>query len=389
MIVTNFTITKKREQTVFSADFIFKKKFNRRLHKIAYFIRTIVKNIFVQRQFPKGIFDQKNTVWFSVPTASASHSDYTDGFFIISTILALQLNEPLIFNASVSIELTKKIKRLEEYYRFERSPRFLKFKIKETKRMTTRSGSGQFFTLGVDSFYTAARTPNTSLKNSYFMYVDGYDVRLSQKNLLNAIHTRLEKVAQKTHRTPLFFQSNLRALSDQIMNWGQFHVAALAAAGTMTGLKKICINGESFDWPDWGLRFGVDDLFSTSSLKFQTIGHNITRDVKIKKILHSPWKKLFLKHVRVCWINITSNRSSYNCSRCQKCIRTKLTLDALGAKYTPTLKKIRLSDLREITLVGHVRHEWVILYEMLRHKTGADAALISTLEGVLRKPIRV
>lgn len=386
MTVKNFTIYKAGSRTRFTAEYIFNKQFNRRRDKIIFFFKKLTlrpKNI-------QEVFKQKERIWFSVPSASANIHTYYDAFFIIAVVLGLQLREEVFFNAPVTQEILEKAKEIEKYYRFEKPSRSISIHSDIFDgTQTPRTQKGQFFTLGVDSFYSLVSLLKKSEKNHFLLFVDGYDVKIKQQKLLTAIHKRIKIVGRATDTKPLFIQSNLRNLSDQIMNWGQFHGAALAAAGMMTNLKHVTINGESFDWPDWGLRFGLDTLFSTSSQKFVLQGHFVSREIKVQKILKSRWAQLFLDHVRVCWKNFNHHDPLYNCSNCQKCLRTKLTLQACNVLSTPTFKDVNLNSLSEVEIVGHVRHEWVALYEMLRKKNTTHPQLLVTLEAVLRKQMRV
>jgi hypothetical protein len=53
-------------------------------------------------------------------------------------------------------------------------------------------------------------------------------------------------------------------------------------------------------------------------------GASYTRPDKLRAVVD---ERLVKKHLRVCWEN---RDKKYNCSKCEKCIRTMLTIEALG-----------------------------------------------------------
>lgn len=388
MRITNITATSKDQSVRYAADITFTKKFRRRKEKWLYFLHTIFQSALTFQPIPRHLFQETHQIWFLVPAEIADTTHYVDAFFIIGTVLALARAENLQVDGKVSKTVAQKIKALEIYYRFASAPRTIAVTTPITSmKKNTNQRAAQFFTLGVDSFYTLATTPKKRI--SGLVFVDGYDVSLTQHTLLRSIHRRIDTVATQTQKTPYYCQSNLRDLSDSIMNWGQFHGAALAAIGMLTTFQTILISGESFDWPDWGLRFGLDELFTTPHQSFTLYGHLMTRDEKIREIKRSPWFPLFLDHVRVCWKNSNLPNAPYNCSRCQKCLRTALTLQALGVHHIPTFKKISLADLAMVEIVGHVRHEWSVLYSLLTKQPSTNKKIITTLTAVLRKPVRI
>lgn len=389
MRVTNFSIEHHRHLTTFSADFSYDRPFARRLHKLRYVLTHLSKTQFSTMPLDP-ILTQRQRVWFSVPSTLANESSYQDAFFIVALILALKLQQKLEFEGSVSPGLVAKIPALEKYYRFESSPR--RIPVTTAGMLSAPSshrGHAQFFTLGVDSFYTLTHLLKSKTTHPHLLFVDGYDIPVRQKKFLQLIHSHINTVATATGCTPVFMHSNLREFSDEIMNWGQFHVAALAAISYLLPYQQIALNGESFDWPDWGLRFGVDHLFSTSSQQLTLVGHHLTRDLKIKALKRSPFLRLFLEHVRVCWKNVDHSRSvKYNCSRCQKCLRTMLLFRALDLTETPTFEPLDLKALKKVDMVGHVRQEWTILYTLLLKKPQHNQDLLRVLTDVLQKPIR-
>lgn len=380
MRVSDFKISYSGKTARVSADFSFTTTYGTFLQQLFFYTRAVIQFLFR----PANGLAITQTVWFDVPANTFSITHHQDGFFLLALPLALFLEEDLEFEGQVSPQLLKKIGKLKKYFDYGRgiSKRNYPIIAQENKaRKKTQNLIAQFFSLGVDSFHTLLCAKNTlKQRPQHLIYVDGYDVPHQKKAFLKKLHRRIGKVARATNTKPLFLASNIRHISDPIIGWGFYHVTALAAAGHLMGFKKTYINGESFEWPDWGLRKGADTLFSTSHQKFELVAHNLTRDIKIKQLKKSPLFELFLQHVRVCWLNVIQKNIPYNCSECQKCLKTKLTLLAFDVKKTPTFASVKLNKLAETWLPAHVREEWQILYELLAEKNNISPKILSTIK---------
>lgn len=399
MKIHNFSTTQQKNFTLFSADVTYRHKFARKLDIPNYIFQKIKNHqMFFSGGFSRILFDTEK-IWFKVPNSISQNTQWHDAFYIVGLVLSLKRGEVLEFSGTVSNELLKKASEIERYYRFEAQPRkIMTIMAKSSPSLSNNQPNftqppqksfAQFFTLGVDSFYTLARNMRKKNQPLNLLFVDGYDIPLTQKKFLRSIHQHIQQVAKEVNGDAIFIETNLRDLSDNIMNWGQFHGAALAAVSYLTIFKTMHINGESFDWPDWGLRFGLDTLFSTHQTTLSLVGHHITRDKKILSITQTKLFPLFLKHLRVCWANASSPIMRYNCSKCQKCLRTKLILMSLGITNTPTFKDIDLKALKQIKIAGHVRQEWTFIYEQLQKKNHKYRWLLPTLHEVLQKPLLV
>jgi hypothetical protein len=106
----------------------------------------------------------------------------------------------------------------------------------------------------------------------------------------------------------------------------------------------------------WGTHPLLDPLWSTEGLEFVHFGCGASRAEKVTLVAESDTA---LRHLRVCYENPDS---AYNCGVCEKCVRTKLSLYAVGAlEKCATLDH----DLRPATIqgVGHLEHKQRIYME--------------------------
>ncbi|HRN71435.1 MAG TPA: hypothetical protein PLS49_09750, partial [Candidatus Woesebacteria bacterium] len=386
----NISINRSDKYTTFSADFIFSRHIGDsrfRRHNWIKWLKLIVMNPLEFRKFSNKV---RKRIWYTIPTVYATKTTYYDAFFILALPLAIANQEELVFEGTISSELLKKTKRIETYYHeiYKKKTVITVKTTKHTKEDTPYVG--QCFTLGVDSFYTlCCYTNKQDPPLRHLLYVDGYDIPFYQKKFLNEIHMNIKKVATRTNTKAIFVETNLRELTDHIIGWGRYHVSALVAVATFTNMKKVYINGESFEFPDWGLRFGVDKMYSSSYKQIQFIAHNVLREKKLEQILTTSYTDLFLQYVRVCWENVGIRHLPYNCSSCQKCIKTQLSLFTLGVTKTPTFLPLDIESVEKIHLVEHVYAEWQELYKKLQQKENVEPALLTAISEVLKKPMRV
>lgn len=384
MRVYNFQQTEHKTTVTFSADFAFETLIDPRVTKKRFYFERFKRVLLHPAQVLKTGLSTVHTVYITVPKQFAIASQYEEAFFLPAALFANLTRENLIFQAPVSAELAQKVTALRENFRITTPPSRITFQPQTDSHTTKHTQNAQFFSLGLDSFYTLLCNP-TPIHNNHLIFVAGFDIPLKQQRLLKRVCQGIEAVATTTVTTPVFVESNLRDLSDQMVNWARFHVTALTTVGSLLKFQTIAISGESFDWPDWGLRYGVDQLFSRLQQKVTLVGHAMTRDQKVMALTKSPYLDLMLKHLRVCWKNILQTEMEYNCSVCQKCVRTQLTLLACGITHPPTFKPLDPNVIANIELFTHVRNEWVILYELLKKHPSCDPAILKSIAVVLEK----
>lgn len=396
MRVHGFEMERKGLLTTVTAQFTFNKPFIGRREVRFFLIRKFIRAVRKPKRLLKDGITVTYPIWFQLPTAAIDVSKIYEAFFTLAIGLAIVLDENLEFEGEVSTALVDKLPAIKSYFESPKSR--IVVRLLQPKPIATlfpqlaqkRQGVAQFFTLGVDSFYTLLCDQLKKSKQQLsLLYVDGYDVPLSHSHFLQVIHRRIHQVGAATQTTPLFVRTNLREVSDHVLSWGRYHVSALAAVGMMLHFHTILINGESFEAADWGLRKGADRLFSLPFIHTAFIAHNMTRDVKLDALLHTPQRQLFLNHVRVCWQNIQQKPVPYNCSECQKCFKTQLMLWVLGVFATPTFKpKVKIDKLRAIQLVSHVQHEWLALYKRLKSLPTIPAEVTAAVKLVIEKPLK-
>jgi hypothetical protein len=201
----------------------------------------------------------------------------------------------------------------------------------------TQARTGLFFTGGIDSFFTLlhfdefART-RTALglrPVDDLIYVWGYDIFLENRQAFEGKVRSLTAVAQALNKNLMTIATNLRQTRLRAYDWGPFvHGPALAAAGLLLERRfsRVLLSSSLTynDLDPWGSHALLDPLFSTSQTRIQHYGAGFDRFQKTEFCARSD---IALKHLHVCW----KDSSDLNCGKCEKCYRTLLTLEMVGA----------------------------------------------------------
>jgi len=220
------------------------------------------------------------------------------------------------------------------------------------------------FTAGVDSFFTVLRHPECK----HYIHVLGLDMPIWKKEAHARLTARLESIAAQMGARFYRLATNLRETRWGKLPWETFASGA-ALAGSHLQMESICGAGlipSSELSPDipWGSHPLTDSLFSTSSMRILHDGLSHNRLEKTEFVARFP---LVLENLHVCFIGQdTHGQDDRNCSRCEKCLRNMLALDAIGKlgeckTFDLSLYRVELAAQLEATtakgriLIGRLR----------------------------------
>lgn len=186
-------------------------------------------------------------------------------------------------------------------------------------------GSVVLFSGGVDSFHTCLRH-----ESSHLLFIRGFDVPLDNQWLIEQTANRLSAAAHDMGRILIQAATNVREISDRYADWGyQYHGAGIAgvaiAHSPLWGDVRIASSFSPRQRAPWGTHPELDHLWSSSATHIVHAAPEWERAEKVAEI--SEWP-VAMNHLRVCWRNLTQD---YNCGRCEKCVRTMISLHSLGA----------------------------------------------------------
>jgi hypothetical protein len=205
-----------------------------------------------------------------------------------------------------------------------------------TRAVEPRRPSGRvaaFFSGGVDSWSTVIENPDVT----DLIFVRGIDIlpRLPQhEGLADEVEARLREAAAELGLPLHVVETNLRELSDPLLSWETYTACALAALALFFEplFDRVLIPGDTDHETQapMGASRLVDQLWSTEGLEIVDDGGRLSREQRLQRIVGHP---VVQRTLRVCWEN---PGGAYNCGSCRKCMLTKISLEAIGAREQVT-----------------------------------------------------
>lgn len=208
-------------------------------------------------------------------------------------------------------------------------------------------GVGCFFSGGVDSFYSTLEHID---EITHLVFVkSGFDIFPPNPELSERTFRAMAAAAAAYGKPLVTIETNVREVSSRYVRWGQrYHGAALATVGHLLrehiGTAIIPSSYQAEELEPWGSHPDVDPLWSSSCVQIVHDSVRPSRADKVKRLCDDP---VAMTHLRVCWRN---PNSAYNCGKCEKCVRTMISLyafDALGrcSTFESNIDLDRLSQL--------------------------------------------
>lgn len=243
-----------------------------------------------------------------------------------------------------------------------------------------------FFSGGVDSWANVLDTPELT----DLIFVRGVDLLLGaehQRELIDEVDAQLRAAAADLALTIHVVETNLRDLSDRLVRWEAYCGCALDAVALFLAplFERVLIAGDLDHEVQSlvGVSHGVDSLWSTESLEISEAGGALSRVERVRKIASNPTAQ---RTLRVCWRNPDG---AYNCGRCNKCLQTMITLEAIGARaeFSSFPSELPLDQLDAIEFIHPVSVAyWEDLLDTTRAAGRVD--LEQAVEGVLAREKR-
>ena len=330
-------------------------------------------------------FPKTFRVFFRLPLEVADYLRVSANPFIAALLLpSMRLNENLIVNAPASQKLLATLPRIMTVYH-SWNHRFRVIEVEtsgdEGSRRVVPHSVGQFFSGGVDSFYTLnanlIEQPNSTERITHLILIHGFDIPLRDTAFFDRVYSMVKDVGNKCDLRVIKVSTNAKQLLklvvtrqiiktvtngkqvakvgtyvrqlvkatanlkqerythmfDEILSWDMYFGAVLASVGLALGgmFRRIYIPSSTATtemgprglYP-WGSHPDLDPLWSTEQTSFINHGSDRYRLEKTQTIAEFD---LAREHLRVCW---EMRDRAYNCCQCEKCIRTMLELCLAG-----------------------------------------------------------
>jgi hypothetical protein len=189
---------------------------------------------------------------------------------------------------------------------------------------------GTFFSGGVDSFYTLLKHRG---EITDLIYVHGFNLFFENSAIRKRISRTLRNIGSSLSKHVIEIKTNLHSLLFSYFrrDWGTLtHGVELISVGHVLSpfFKRIFIPAshtysELFPWGSHPL---IDPLWSTEELEFVHDGCEATRTDKVALLSKFD---VALQSLQVCFY--PRAKGAYNCGLCEKCLRTMINLQVVGA----------------------------------------------------------
>lgn len=263
-------------------------------------------------------------------------SIYVDGSPFLAAVLlpCMKKGENIFINSLVSEKFLRNTRQIMKLFTSWESG-FHKIKINALKQEHSKSTGTKtacFFSLGVDSFYTYLVHKGDKTPISNLLLVHGFDIDILNTKTYDQVSRKAKKLADQEKINVIKVKTNIRHITDNYIDWGWQHGAAMSSIAMLLGnkLSKVYFAG-SDSWIQrkktmpYGTHPKLDHLWSTERLQIIHDGNESTRLQKIVNVISKS--TLALNFLRVCNQNL---KTVYNCSKCEKCLRTMIDLQIAG-----------------------------------------------------------
>jgi hypothetical protein len=201
-----------------------------------------------------------------------------------------------------------------------------------------------FFSGGIDSFFTALRPRAVPTPDDLLLVHGLPDLPLDRSERFSRIEARLTEAATALGRELIVAKTNLLSTRMAGADWGNLAMspATLSVAFALErrfGRVLIPSSVDCTEHQAWGSHPLTDPLLSTSRTAVASDGFAFSRVEKTALVARSS---VAMRALRVC----LAKNAEWNCSRCEKCYRTLLALDVLGALDQASTFDLRRYDVK-------------------------------------------
>jgi len=293
-------------------------------------------------------------LWFRFPAYSQPSAD-SDPFVVALLLLAMQNGEDIEVKGSLSRKFSEGLHRYQRVFRDWFPDRFKLIEVRSSSlrddAASGATGQGAAFSGGVDSFYTFLALKE---RLTHTIFMAGFDMPVNLTWSIGELTRSYSTMMKETSIEFIAGSTNIRTFVNSV-DWTNAHGPALVAAAMFfkNRISEFYIPSSYTEgsYPRWGSHPELDPLLSSESMRFVHHGSHANRVQKLDLIARAT---LSYERLRVCWIQDIGLK---NCGVCEKCVRTQVALDIVGAlaKYK-TFENAAL-DYSQIRSLRHRTHQ--------------------------------
>ena len=316
-------------------------------------------------------------LWYRIPIEYEA-SMAGDAFLVAGFFPSMASGKTLELDSTVRIskKLVRNMTRLQEIFHCW-NPLLKKFKINGTEAVSEpkNTGTASFFSGGIDGSCTLLRNFD-EIKN--LIYINGFDFELGSKDF-NDVVTRLHRMSSLLNKSLIAVDTNFYSFISQhrisrILNFG----SCLASVAHVLGFPKIYIpSSETYnDLHPLGSHPLTDPLWSNEATEIIHDGAHLKRTQKTRLLIEND---VIMDNLVVCW-----EKPNNNCCKCQKCIRTMITLKLLGVNSLAFPSELRLRNVARIRIKSSYYRKYFYDNLELAEQKG-DRKMVVALKKALRR----
>jgi hypothetical protein len=313
-------------------------------------------------------------------SSAIAGSHYSDALFAAALIPAMGADAALCVDEPISPRLLAASPTIQDIIRNweQRYPVYSRYRRVEVRAegrsrvapeaVATRP-AGTFFSGGVDSFYTALRHAS---EVGSLIFVQGFDFAVTDTETKTLVTERIRAAAEGLGKPLILVSTDLRKFSDRYAFWEQYHGAALASVALLLSalLSKVFIAATHTyaHVSPLGSHPLLDPLWASEELD---IVHDGLEASRLDKLAFLSSHSAARAHLHVC---VRNERGAYNCGACEKCLRTMVSLEALGVlgDFATFPDRIDLGVLRKANIPPD-SYTWQATLALLDLRGGNDA----------------
>ncbi len=292
-------------------------------------------------------------IWYRVPEHGASYlSTQSDSFLVAALLAGMYYGEDIQVRGTTSPRLAY---HLDEYQfllnlRMPKrvSPVSIQYEhLAPTKGKPTAVGST--FSGGVDSLFTVWKhlpqnQPDPNYQVTHGIFIRGFDILHSENDHYQQLFSQYTKQASKIGIELIELETNMLSITHQRMDLSEIYGPLIVSTGlALSNLFQRFYIPSSADYHMLQHTAYTADPLADSFLSTDTMDiiHHGSTHKRVEKIEEIADWEIAQKLLWVC-LEAKFEKHSWNCSRCEKCVRTMIPLYALGklGKYKTFEKPI-------------------------------------------------
>jgi len=305
-------------------------------------------------EFRDSVRRPQENLWFRFPGSSQPSGD-SDPFVVALLLLAMQSGEDIDVHGGLSRKLFEGLDRYQRVFHDWFPDRFKLIEIRPSSLRDdapcATAGHGAAFSGGVDSFYTFL-THKEKLTHTIFMA--GFDMPVNLTWSIGELTRSYSTMMKEAGIEFITGSTNVRTFVNSV-DWTNAHGPALMATALFfkNRLSEFHVPSSYTNgtYPRWGSHPELDPLLSTESMRFVHHGSHVNRVQKLDLIARAP---VSYERLRVCWIQDIGLK---NCGTCEKCVRTQIALDIVGALAKFKTFENAVLDHSQIRGLRHRTHQ--------------------------------